>query len=224
MISIIVPVLNEEKTIEGLLLELKALEGDKEIIVVDGGSVDRTAEIAARHAALIGGVSGRARQMNMGAGAARGEVLWFVHSDSKVARKSLYHIETAVDEGCVGGGFSMFFHDYDTPLMRFIARSSNLRARHVGLYFGDQGIFIKREVFERIGGYPDISIMEDWEMGLRLKKEGRMKLLDACIGTSGRRFKNGGALRTLLFMHKIKLLYILGTPPEKLSGTYRKVR
>jgi len=118
----------------------------------------------------------------------------------------------------------MFFHDYDAPLMRFIASSSNMRARHVGLYFGDQGIFVRRDIFERIGGYPDIPIMEDWEMGLRLKKEGRMELLDAPIGTSGRRFKNGGALRTLLFMHRIKLLYILGIPPEKLSGTYRKVR
>lgn len=224
MISIIVPVLNEEKTIEGLLLELKALEGDKEIIVVDGGSVDRTAEIAARHAVFIGGVSGRARQMNRGAVAAKGEVLWFVHSDSKVDRKSLCHIQAAVDEGCVGGGFSMFFHDYDTLFMKFVSCSSNMRARHMGLYFGDQGIFVRRDVFERIGGYPDIPIMEDWEMGLRLKKEGRMELLDAPIGTSGRRFKNGGALRTLLFMHKIKLLYILGIPPEKLSGTYRKVR
>lgn len=224
MISIIVPVLNEEKTIKKLLIELNALEGEKEIIVVDGGSTDSTAKIASQHARLIEGVSGRARQMNKGAGIATGDILWFVHSDSRVDRSSLCHIEAAVEEGCAGGGFSMFFHDYDTMLMRFIACTSNMRARHMGLYFGDQGIFVRREIFERIGGYPDIPIMEDWELGLILKNEGEMKLLNAQIGTSGRRFKNGGALRTLLLMHKIKLLYMLGTSPEKLSSIYRKVR
>ncbi|AHM57045.1 glycosyl transferase family 2 [Peptoclostridium acidaminophilum DSM 3953] len=224
MISIIVPVLNEEKTIERLLLELKALEGEKEIIVADGGSTDSTAKIASQHSRLTGGVSGRARQMNKGAGIAKGDILWFVHSDSSVDRSSLCHIKATVEEGFAGGGFSMFFHDYDTPLMRFIACSSNMRARHMGLYFGDQGIFVRREIFERIGGYPDIPLMEDWELGRTLKNEGKMKLLNAQIGTSGRRFKNGGALRTLLFMHKIKLLYMLGTSPEKLSSSYRKVR
>lgn len=224
MISIIVPVLNEEKTIEKLLIKLNRLDGDKEIIVVDGGSIDNTKAIALKHARVYESSPGRAFQMNLGAKHAKGEILWFVHSDSKVECDSLKYITKAIENGCIGGGFELYFYDLDTKFMRFVAKSSSLRAKYLGLYFGDQGIFVRSDVFEKIGGYPRIPLMEDWELGLKLKKLGRMKILKCKIGTSARRFKNGGPFKTLMLMHKIKLLYILGVSPDRLVEIYREAR
>lgn len=224
MISIILPVLNEEKTIENTLLKLNNLKGDKEIIVVDGGSADDTVRIASQYAKVINSRKGRAFQMNAGAKASQGDILWFVHSDSVVSENSLESIEEAIREGYVGGGFSIYFYDLDTRFMRFVSTTSNWRAKYLGLFFGDQGIFVKRSVFEELGGYKEIELMEDWDFSRRLVKRGKMKLLDTKIGTSARRFKEGGQLRTLLLMHKIKLLYVLGVPPSKLNKMYREAR
>lgn len=224
MISIILPVLNEEKTIENTLLKLNSLKGDKEIIVVDGGSADDTVRIASQYAKVINSRKGRAFQMNAGAKASRGDILWFVHSDSVVSENSLESIEEAIREGYVGGGFSIYFYDLDTRFMRFVSTTSNWRAKYLGLFFGDQGIFVKRNVFEELGGYKEIELMEDWDFSRRLVKRGKMKLLDTKIGTSARRFKEGGQLKTLLLMHKIKLLYVLGVSPSKLNKMYREAR
>ena len=224
MISIILPVLNEEKTIENTLLKLNSLKGDKEIIVVDGGSADDTVRIASQYAKVINSRKGRAFQMNAGAKASRGDILWFVHSDSVVSENSLESIEEAIREGYVGGGFSIYFYDLDTRFMRFVSTTSNWRAKYLGLFFGDQGIFVKRSVFEELGGYKEIELMEDWDFSRRLVKIGKLKLLDTKIGTSARRFKEGGQLKTLLLMHKIKLLYVLGVSPSKLNKMYREAR
>lgn len=224
MVSIIVPVLNEEKTIEELLVKLNKLDGDKEIIVVDGSSSDNTKAIALKYAMVYESCPGRALQMNLGAKHAKGDILWFVHSDSIVEGDSLKHITSAIDKGCIGGGFEIHFYDLNTKFMRFVAKSSNLRAKYLGLYFGDQGIFVRRDAFEKIGGYPVIPLMEDWELGLRLKKLGRMNMLKFKIGTSARRFKNGGSFKTLMLMHKIKFLYILGVSPYRLVEIYREER
>ncbi|MCG8541958.1 MAG: TIGR04283 family arsenosugar biosynthesis glycosyltransferase [Clostridia bacterium] len=224
MISIIIPALNEEKTIETLLVSLNSLEGEKEIIVVDGGSCDKTVDKASKYARVIHSQRGRANQMNEGAKAALGDILWFVHSDSKIDKRSLGAIEKAIDNRYLGGGFSLEFYDYDTLFMRLIAKGSNLRAKFLGLIFGDQGIFIRRDVFFQIGGYPNIELMEDWQLSKRLHKAGRVKVLSIPIGTSGRRFKSGGQLKTLLLMQKIKLLYILGVCPAKLREIYREAR
>lgn len=224
MISIIVPVLNEEKSIESLLLDLLSLEGEKEVIVVDGGSSDKTVEKASRHTKVIHSPEGRANQMNEGAKFALGDILWFVHSDSKVNEKSLGFIEKAIQLGYSGGGFSLQFYDYNTLFMRYLAKTSNLRAKFLRLIFGDQGIFIKRNVFEDLGGYPDIELMEDWELSKKLYKTGKVKILDLSIGTSARRFESGGQLKTLLLMHKIKFLYMLGVPSSKLRQIYREAR
>ena len=224
MISIILPVLNEEKTIENTLLKLNSLKGDKEIIVVDGGSADDTVRIASQYAKVINSRKGRAFQMNAGAKASRGDILWFVHSDSVVSENSLESIEEAIRGGYIGGGFSIYFYDLDTRFMRFVSTTSNWRAKYLGLFFGDQGIFVKRSVFEELGGYKEIELMEDWDFSRRLVKIGKLKLLDTKIGTSARRFKEGGQLRTLLLMHKIKLLYVLGVSPSKLNKMYREAR
>ncbi|SHJ88338.1 TIGR04283 family arsenosugar biosynthesis glycosyltransferase [Paramaledivibacter caminithermalis] len=224
MISIIVPVLNEEKSIENLLIELDSLKGEKEIIVVDGGSHDKTVEKAFKYAKVIHSEKGRAKQMNEGAKVALGDILWFLHSDSKVHNSSLEYIERAIHKGSIGGGFSLYFYDYDSLFMKFVAKTSNLRAKFLGLIFGDQGIFVKRDVFTKIGGYPDIELMEDWKLSKKLYKSGKVSILSLPIGTSARRFKNGGQLKTLLLMHKIKILYVLGVSPSKLKEIYREAR
>lgn len=224
MISIIIPVLNEEKTIEKLLIDLNNLEGDKEIILVDGGSSDNTISIASKYAKVLSSKKGRSSQMNLGGDFASGEILWFVHSDSVVHRDSLKEINNAVESGAIAGGFSLYFHDYQSWFMKFIAKTSNLRARLFKLYFGDQGIFVRRDVFNNLHGYPLLPIMEDFEFSLRVKSHGKMKMIPLTIGTSGRRFKSGGAFKTLMLMHKMKLYYILGVAPERLSEMYREAR
>lgn len=222
MVSIIIPVLNEEKIIEEVLKKLIKLQGEKEIIVVDGGSTDNTSDIASKYAKVVKGRRGRAYQMNDGAKASKGDVLWFLHCDSKVCEKSLNLIEEAINLGYIGGGLRLYFYDLDTYFMKFVSWSSNLRAKIGGLYFGDQGIFIKREIFEKLGGFKEVPLMEDWDMAMRLKKQGKMKMIDSKIGTSARKFKSEGQLKTLLFMHKIKLLYKLGVSEQKLRDMYYK--
>lgn len=224
MISIIVPVLNEEKTIRESLENLIKLNGDKEIIVVDGGSTDKTVDIAKEYAIVINSPKGRARQMNIGAEIAKGEILWFIHSDSKLDENSIVEIEKTIEKGYIGGCFKLYFYDLDTPFMRYVANSSNRRAKYLKLIFGDQGIFTRKDIFETLGGYRALELMEDWEFSRRIHRLGKMKVLYKEIGTSARRFKKGGQLRTLLLMHKIKLLYILGTPTDKLAKIYKQVR
>ncbi len=224
MISIIIPVLNEGKNIEKLLRQVKVLEGDKEIVVVDGGSTDNTVDIADKYARVIHSKKGRANQMNKGAQEAKGNILWFVHSDSLLDPKSLEKILKTINDGYIGGGFSLYFYDYPTLFMKYVAWTSNLRARYMGLLFGDQGIFVEKDIFFDLGGYPEIGLMEDWEFSKKLFKTKKVKVLRTPIGTSARRFKSGGQFRTFLLMQKIKLLYVLGTPPDKLKKIYREAR
>ncbi|GAA0719293.1 TIGR04283 family arsenosugar biosynthesis glycosyltransferase [Clostridium malenominatum] len=223
-ISIIIPILNEEKVIESFLRELSTLKGEKEIILVDGGSTDNTVEIASKYGKVVKSKKGRAFQMNAGAKAATGEVFWFLHCDSKIEEDSLNRIEKAINEGYVGGGFSLNFYDLNSKFMKFVSITSNWRAKYLGYYFGDQAIFVKKEIFEAMGGFKEIDIMEDWDFSCKLKKIGKMKMIKSTVGTSARRFKQGGQLKTLLLMHKIKILYMLGVSPSKLNKIYREAR
>ncbi|OPJ57270.1 TIGR04283 family arsenosugar biosynthesis glycosyltransferase [Alkalithermobacter paradoxus] len=224
MISIVVPVLNEEKSIESLLINLINLDFDKEIIVVDGGSTDNTKVIASKYAKVVDSKKGRAIQMNTGAKECSGDIIWFVHSDSKVDKDSLKHIKETIDQGYIGGGFKLYFADNGSKFMKYIEITSNLRAKFLGLYFGDQGIFIKRDIFLNAGGYPEIEIMEDFQFSIDIKKHGKMKMVNKYIGTSARRFEKGGYLKTFVLMQKMKLLYVLGVSPSKLSKMYREAR
>ena len=225
MISIVVPTLNERARITGLLESLSALPGEKEIVVADGGSTDGTAEAAE----AVPGVRvvrcgrGRALQLNAGACAARGGVLWFVHGDARVAPSSLTDIEGALSEGCAGGFFRLHFYDADDRFMRFVERTSHTRARRFGLIFGDQALFLRRDVFDSLGGFAPLALMEDWELARRLRplhRKGLIRALETPVGTSARRFIRNGRLRTLMKIHTIKALYILGVPTETLRTLY----
>ncbi len=224
MVSIIVPVYNEENNIEGIIGGLQSLEGDKEIIVVDGGSQDRTFEKARRLARTLRAEKGRANQMNQGARAAAGDIFWFVHADSKLDEDSISHIEAAVGQGYVGGGFSLYFYDYDTRFLRYISKTSNRRPLLTGLFYGDQGIFVKKDAFFEAGGFPDMELMEDFKFSRLIRKTGRMKLLEKGIGTSARRYINGGQIRTHLLMHRIRIMYLLGVSPSRLNKIYGESR
>jgi len=224
MISIIIPTLNEERTVAETIKKLTKLNGDKEVIVVDGGSSDNTIIEASKYAKVIKSQKGRALQMNAGAKESKGHILWFVHSDSIIHENSLAEIENAINKGYIGGGFHLHFYDWNTKFMKFVEITSNMRGKLLNLVYGDQGIFVKRDIFEKLEGFPQIEIMEDWEFSIRMKKQGRMCLINCPIGTSARRFKQGGGLKTLLLMHKLKILYTIGVPPKELVKIYREAR
>lgn len=223
--SIIVPVLNEAEKIGGLIRSLQKLEGDKEIIISDGGSSDGTLEILKEfnNITVIKTRSGRAFQMNEGAKISKGNILWFLHADSLISPSSMFDIEASIKEGASGGFFRLHFYDADDRFMRFIERTSHTRAKKFGLIFGDQGLFLKRNVFFELGGFADVALMEDWELSMRLKrfhKQGLICALGTLIGTSARRYVRNGRLRTWLKMNLIKALYIMGVKTEILRLIY----
>lgn len=170
MISIIIPTLNEASTIMQTIDRVKSLSGAYEILVIDGGSSDKTLEIASEHVLVFTSNKGRGNQMNCGAQHARGDILWFLHSDSRVEAQSLISIEKSIASGYVGGCFSLYFYDYTTLFLKWLSWSSNLRAKYLKLMFGDQGMFVRKDAFLALGGFKDMPIMEDWDLskGFRL--------------------------------------------------------
>ena len=225
MISVIVPVLNEAERITRLISSLQSLDGEKEIIISDGGSTDGTREkiLSFSNVTLINSPLGRARQMNAGAQISSGKILWFVHADSVVSPSSLHDIERAISGGAIGGFFRLRFYDADDKFMKFIERTSHTRAKRFGLIFGDQGLFLRRDIFFGMGKFADVSLMEDWEISRRLKHYhslGKIHALETLIGTSARRYTKNGRLRTWLKMNFVKALYILGVNTETLRRIY----
>lgn len=226
MISIIIPVLNEEEKLANLLQELKQIEDpiSFEIIVVDGGSQDQTVAIASKFAAVYQlKQANRGAQLKLGAEKSSGDILWFLHSDSKLAdyRQGLRQIQDSLKDPCYSAGYFQLVFDSQDFFYRYLAKTSNLRARFLGLIFGDQGLFTTRQQYEKTGGFEEIPLMEDWRFSRKLWKQGKFYQLPITITTSSRRFRKG-KIRTHLKMHKIKLLYLLGVPPEKLVRRYYK--
>jgi rSAM/selenodomain-associated transferase 2 len=225
LVSIIIPVLNEVNTIAATLESITKLHGEKEIIIVDGGSTDGTRELISSSGFLvISAPQGRAKQMNAGARRARGEVLLFLHGDSHLQFDALKKMQFALqDAQVVGGGYQLVMED-TSLVLKMVCYFSNLRARWGQIYFGDQGMFVRRRAFEAAGGFPDIEIMEDWELSRRLSRMGILKQVPASITTSSRRFRKGGIWRTIWLMQKLKVLYLCGVPPATIKDYYRDVR
>ena len=189
---------------------------------MDGGSTDATAATAARspQVRLLASARGRARQMNAGARAASGDVLLFLHADTRLPDGALAAVEAAVgDPGVIAGRFDVRF-DNPRPVFRMIAWFMNQRSRWSGISTGDQAIFVCREPFEALGGYPDMPLMEDVELCRRLKRRGHMAALRLTVTTSARKWEREGAVRTILLMWALRLLYVLGVPPARLHRWY----
>lgn len=226
-LSVIIPTLNEAENIGELIAFIKNEKVKTEIIISDADSSDRTKEIAAaRGAKIINSKQGnRGLQLNRGAEIASAPLLLFLHADSTLEKTALTSLVDKMqrNQNKIGGCFSLKIES-EHPLLKFISWSSNLRAKYLNLIFGDQGIFIKKEVFEKLGGFPEIELMEDWEFSKKMKKAGEILFLDKRIYTSARRWEEYGVLKTILLMHKIKILYLFGYSPQKLKKIYRDAR
>lgn len=219
-VSIIVPVLNEAAIIDAALARLRRDFGDCELLVVDGGSSDATAQLASTHAPVLSTGPGRAVQMNEGARHAGGDVLWFVHADTAIDPSAVAQLRAALaDPDIVGGGLSLRF-DRRTSALDYLARVSTLRARRLHHVFGDQAMFVRREVFERLGGFAPLPLMEDFEFSRRLHRAGRMVVLPATSTASSRRFTRHGTVRMIAFMQYLKLLFLAGASPERIRLRY----
>jgi rSAM/selenodomain-associated transferase 2 len=223
-VSVIVPVRNEAAIIDGFLEHLYSRVGDAELLVVDGCSEDDTARRAARRARVLSATPGRARQMNAGAGATTGQVLWFLHADSWLPERPLELIRSAlVDPRVAGGCFRLAIPD-PHPVYRLNDRLGNLGVDLLGVACGDHGIFVRRSIFERLGGYADVPILEDVELYRGARRLGRMRQLTAVIRTSPRRWQRNGPLRTTALYGAILALYRCGVSIDRLHELYRRLR
>lgn len=228
-ISVIIPTYNEETTLASTLSHTSSL-GFDDVIIVDGGSTDRTVPMANAFCArvargrLLSAPLGRARQMNEGTKAGRGEILLFLHADTQLPVNARDAIERALtDPKTVGGRFDVRFGS-PSPWARIIGRLMNLRSRWTGIATGDQAIFVRREIFDRLGGFADIPLMEDVDFSRRLKRTGRTAALRETVVTSFRRWERHGPLKTILLMWGLRFLYWAGVSPLSLNRWYRPAR
>jgi rSAM/selenodomain-associated transferase 2 len=224
-LSIILPVLNEATLIRSFLLHLRTVAPAAEIIVVDGGSSDGTVSIAKPLAdVLVAAPRGRASQMNAGAACARGEALWFLHADLQLPRNAAARIERVLaDRRVAGGCFRLRFPP--RPLIYRVSDSlGNAGVEVFGFALGDHGIFCRRAEFERLGGYPEVPILEDAEIYRALRRRGRMVQLRDEIASSPRAFQKYGPYRTTAVYFLILVLYVAGFPIGPLNRIHRWFR
>jgi rSAM/selenodomain-associated transferase 2 len=223
VLSIILPCLNEGDGIADALSALSPLRArGAEVIVVDGGSRDDTVTRAASAAdvAVISAPRGRAIQMNTGAARARGEILLFLHADTRLPEAADALVIDGLKRSCRGWGrFDVTIASHH-PLLRVVERFMNLRSRLTGIATGDQAIFVTRSLFTAAGGYPEIALMEDIALCKRLKRFGPPLCLRHRLTTSGRRWEKKGIVRTIVLMWGLRLAYRLGADPGKLAVRY----
>jgi rSAM/selenodomain-associated transferase 2 len=220
-LSIIIPVLNEAAGIVALLLSLQGLRVQgAEIIVADGGSADATTQLALPLADQVTTApKGRASQMNAGAAIARAPLLLFLHADTRLPEEAMPLVAQAIDQGALWGRFDVKISGTASGL-GLIGTMMNLRSRLSGIATGDQAIFVRRDAFNQLGGFPDLPLMEDISFSCQMKRLGRPACLSAKVFTSGRRWEKHGVLRTILLMWSLRLRFFFGADPADLARQY----
>jgi len=223
-LAVVIPTLNEERTLGDLLGDLAGRAGDVTVTVADGGSTDGTREVAARFPAVrwVAAPRGRGAQMNAGARAAEGEILLFLHADTLLPAGAFGKIREALADPAVAAGSFCLAFDRDDPWLRAYARCS--RINHPLFTYGDQGLFLRRVLFERVGGFPEVPLMEDVEIQRRLRRLGRFVKLKEPVVTSARRFVRHGVVRQQVRNAVLVCLYYLGVAPARLARAYSLTR
>ena len=225
-LSIVIPALDEAAGIGATLEPLQRLRrAGHEVVVVDGGSRDATPGLAAPLAdRVLVAPRGRANQMNAGAAAATGDVLLFLHADTRLPERA----DRLVLDGLAGGGRAWGRFDVRIEgahaLLPLVAWLMNRRSRWTGIATGDQAMFVRRAVFEGLGGFPPFALMEDVAMSARLKRVSPPLCIAECAVTSGRRWESRGVVRTIVLMWWLRLRYFLGASPERLARIYQAQR
>jgi len=222
-ISVIVPTLNEQLHLPATLGSVALAPGD-ELIVVDGGSSDQTVMLAQQFTPhVLRSPPGRAVQMNRGAQHAQGDILLFLHADTRLPPGGLEAVRQAVQAGAIGGAFRLTLTP-PTQALRLVAWGTNVRTRLGQLPYGDQALFMPRVIFEALGGYDDVPFMEDVRMVQALRTRGRLVIIPQTVYTSGRRWQRDGVLYTTVRNTILIMLYFCGVPPATLQRWYRARR
>ncbi|MBE0607060.1 MAG: TIGR04283 family arsenosugar biosynthesis glycosyltransferase [Deltaproteobacteria bacterium] len=228
-LTIIIPTLDEEASVAPAIRSCREA-GPCEVVVVDGGSRDRTVEIARGEAdTVISASRGRAVQMNAGAAVARGEALLFLHADTLLPLGSVTAVLDALrDPAVIGGAFRVRLAP-SSGAGRYVRATLAITGRMIGArgavsrsYSGDQAIFLRKETFCAVGGYPEIPLMEDVELSRRMRRAGKTVLLPMRVETSGRRWEAWGPFRTVLFMWRLRIGHLLGRTPSRSAEAYRR--
>ncbi|WP_265264456.1 TIGR04283 family arsenosugar biosynthesis glycosyltransferase [Spirulina subsalsa] len=223
-ISIIIPVFNEAPTIAQTLKTLIShadSHNPPEIIVVDGGSEDETVSLARREGAtVLSSPPGKAAQMNVGAAHALGEVLLFLHADTRLPEQYQSLIEGVLHPPVIAGAFDLGI-DGESPLLRWVEKLVKVRSRWCSLPYGDQAIFLKATTFQELGGFPPLPIMEDFELVRQLRKRGTIQIIPFPVITSARRWEKLGILKTTWINQGVVMGYFLGVSPHRLARWYR---
>lgn len=226
LVSVVVPVLDEAPGIGALLDHLASLGGEWEVVVCDGGSGDATVALARGHRSaprVLRTAAGRARQQNAGAAAAHGDVLVFLHADSRLPAGAYGALRRALrDPACPGGNFALRF-DGEDGYSRFLTAYYAVQ-RRFGVYYGDSTLWLRREAWEALGGFEPLPIMEDYALVRRLERRGRTACLPGPATTSSRRWLADGVASTVLSWLVIRYLWLAGVPAERLAALYRHIR
>ena len=224
MVSIIVPTLNEEAGVAETLRALRALTGEKEIIIADGGSSDSTVEIARNAGAEVIEVTrGRGSQLHAGAQVARGDIFWFVHADTVPPQDALAQLENALaQENVAGGNFGLLFDGGTRAARQLTAIYPWLRP--LNLCYGDASIFLRRSTYQEIGGFRAWQLFEDLDLLRKLRRKGRFAHLECRIVTSSRRFENRNFFWMWMHWTALQVLWWCGANPDWLARSYRHVR
>lgn len=222
IISVIIPVYHERRNLVDLVSQLKIMiRYGHEIIVVDGDiSDDATRCMLDSRVIVVHSDKGRAKQMNAGARQASGNIYWFLHADSDFSQPLEHYLQLISTLNNHQWGRFQLKIDAPAFIYRIIETMINFRSKITGISTGDQSLFIHKDLFDRVGGFTDIEIMEDIDMSRKLKKISRPVIAQTCLITSARRWQSRGILRTILLMWKLRLYYFFGVAPKKLAKMY----